>query len=139
VLDTFSKRRRSPAVASVRTSRWISGSALLLVGILFGIVLSKDMGSAGAPVSTRILENAKVVVNRVTYGKGAVRRGDTRAHDQVIVFVDDASYEVVYANGKKETRTRKAGDAIWHSRGEEAPTLTNSGDQAYRTVVINLK
>jgi hypothetical protein len=56
----------------------------------------------------------------------------------VIVFLDEASYEVVYANGKKEQRERTSGDVIWHSRGEEAPTLNNIG-KTYRTVVVNIK
>jgi hypothetical protein len=61
-----------------------------------------------------------------------------RQSDQVIVFLNNAQYEVVYPDGKREMRVRKAGEAIWHSRGETAPNLTNTGSR-YQTLVINLK
>ena len=36
-------------------------------------------------------------------------------------------------------RERKAGDVIWHDKGEDAPQLTNLGTAAYRTLVIEFK
>ncbi|MCI0420137.1 MAG: hypothetical protein L0387_30705 [Acidobacteria bacterium] len=118
---------------------WSSAACVFLFGLSAGIVLASTLNSGKAPVSTAVLDNPKVLVNRVTYEPQSIRSPHTRAHDQVIVFLDDARYEAVYAGGKKETRDRRSGDVIWHSRGEAAPTLTNIGSNPYRTVVVNLK
>jgi hypothetical protein len=63
-----------------------------------------------------------------------------RAHDQVIVFLDDCRYERTDPQtGEKTIRERKSGDVIWHAKGEDAPRLVNAGNKAYRTVVVELK
>jgi hypothetical protein len=36
-------------------------------------------------------------------------------------------------------RERKAGEVIWHDKGEDAPVLINLKPKAYRTLVIELK
>jgi hypothetical protein len=115
-----------------------SGLVLFLSGVLLGTASSWAWTASKRPGSETILENDKVQVNRVLYEKDSVRLAHTRPRDQVIVFLDDARYSVAPAGGKKELRERKSGDVIWHSRGEEAPTLTNLGT-SYRTVVVNLK
>jgi hypothetical protein len=111
---------------------------LFLPGTLLGTALSWARNPLRSPVANTVLDNPKVQVNRVLYEQDSLRAPHTRPQDQVIVFLDDASYDVVYANGKKERRERKSGDVIWHSRGEEAPALNNIG-KTYRTVVVNLK
>jgi hypothetical protein len=116
----------------------LPATVLFLAGTLLGTALSWARNPAKSPVATTILENPKVQVNGVLYEQASVRAPHTRPQDQVIVFLDDASYEVVYANGKKEQRERRAGDVIWHSRGEVAPALNNIG-KTYRTVVVNIK
>jgi hypothetical protein len=83
--------------------------------------------------------NTKVQVNRVVYEENAIRKGHVRANDQVIIFLDDAQYEALYADGRKETKRRQAGEVIWHNRGEDAPTLTNTGKGSYQTLMVNLK
>jgi len=96
--------------------------------------------SAAAPAATVKLENARVRVTRVVTGVGGVRERGIRAHDQVIVFLDDCRYQRVDpATGEKTVRQRTSGEVIWHSRGEDAPQLTNAGSRPYRTVVIELK
>ena len=68
------------------------------------------------------------------------RERGIRPHDQVIVFLDDCQYERTDPQtGAKTIRTRKSGDVIWHSKGEDAPRLVNSGTRPYRTMVIELK
>ena len=114
------------------------GLSLFLGGALSGTALCWVWIAAKGPDPEILLENPKVQVNRVIYEEGSIRAGHTRPQDQVIVFLDDARYEVVYASGKKEIRNRKSGDVIWHTRGEEAPTLTNTGS-GYRTIVVNVK
>ena len=86
------------------------------------------------------LENAKVKISEVTYNPGAPRERYIRPTDQVIVFLDECKYERKdSATGEKTIRTRKAGEVIWHDKGEDAPVLTNLGAKAYRTLTIELK
>jgi hypothetical protein len=86
------------------------------------------------------LENARVRVVETTSAPCAVRERGVRAHDQVIVFLDDCRYERTDpATGEKTVRERRSGDAIWHDKGEDAPQLVNVGARPYRTIVIELK
>ena len=94
---------------------------------------------AGLPSNVR-LNNARVQVTEVTSAPGAVRERCVRAHDQVIVFLDDCRYERTDPKtGAKTIQERKSGDVIWHTQGEDAPQLVNKGAKPYRTVVIELK
>ena len=94
-----------------------------------------------AALATQVkLENPKVVVSEVTYAPGAPRERSIRAHDQVIVFLDDCRYERLDSRTKEKTvRVRKSGDVIWHDKGEDAPQLTNLGGKPYRTIVVEIK
>jgi hypothetical protein len=86
------------------------------------------------------LENSRVKVVEVTSPPGGVRERGVRATDQVIVFLDDCRYERTDPKtGEKTIRERKAGEVIWHSKGEDAPQLVNVGAKPYRTLVIELK
>ena len=87
-----------------------------------------------------VLENSNVRVSEVTYEPGVPRNRFIRAHKQVIVFLDDCSYQRIdSATGEKTVRTRKSGEVIWHDKGEDAPVLINQGSKAYRTMVIEIK
>jgi len=108
----------------------------LLSGMAWGIAA---LAWSGLPPTVK-LENARVRVTEVTAAPGAVRERGVRAHDQVIVFLDDCRYERTDPKtGAKTIQERKRGDAIWHTQGEDAPQLVNKGAQPYRTVVIELK
>jgi hypothetical protein len=97
------------------------------------------MGWATLPIQVK-LENAKVRVSEVIYAPGTPRERSIRAHDQVIVFLDDCRYERLDSQTKEKTvRVRKSGEAIWHDKGEDAPQLTNLGAKPYRTVVVEIK
>ncbi len=86
------------------------------------------------------LENKKVKVTEVTYQPGLPRARYIRPSDQVIVFLDDCKYERTDSKtGEKTVRQRKAGETIWHDKGEDAPVLINLGSKPYRTLVIELK
>jgi len=98
--------------------------------------------SAGwAPLPRRVLlENARVRVTEVTYLPGVPRDRYIRPTDQVIVFLEDCRYERIDSKtGEKTVRERKAGEVIWHDRGEDAPVLINVGSKPYRTLTIELK
>jgi hypothetical protein len=86
------------------------------------------------------LEKPRVTVTEVTYLPGVPREPYVRPTDQVIVFLDDSTYDRVdAATGEKRRVTRKSGEVIWHDKGEHAPTLINAGPKPYRTLVIALK
>ncbi len=87
-----------------------------------------------------LMENVRVKVTEVTYEPGVPRDRHIRPTDQVIVFLDDCKYERTDSKtGEKTVRTRKAGEVLWHDRGEDAPILKNLGDKAYRSLTIELK
>ena len=76
------------------------------------------------------LDNARVHVTEVISAPGAVRERGVRAHDQVIVFLDDCRYERTDPKtGAKSVQVRRSGDVIWHNQGEDAPQLVNRGDK----------
>ena len=86
------------------------------------------------------LENEKVKVSEVTYNPGVPRERYIRPTDQVIVFLEDCRYQRTDSKtGEKTVRERKAGETIWHDKGEDAPVLINLGSKPYRTLVIELK
>jgi hypothetical protein len=125
-------------VFQIQLVRMLPGVALFLLGLASGFGLSGRSSTLKTPLIKTILENNKVLVTEVVYEKNARRPTHQRQNDQVIVFLNNAQYEVVYPDGKKELRDRKAGDVIWHGRGEIAPNLTNTASQ-YRTIVVNPK
>jgi len=95
--------------------------------------------SAALPVKT-VLENRKVKVVETTYTPGVPREPGVRESDQVIVFLEDCSYERKDpVTGELTIRKRKSGEVIWHDKGEAAPQLTNQGKTPYRTITIELK
>jgi hypothetical protein len=86
------------------------------------------------------LDNAKVRVTEVTYPPGAPRERYIRPTDQIIVFLDDCKYRRTDSQtGEKTVRERKAGEVIWHNKGEDAPVLENLGSKPYRTLTVELK
>jgi hypothetical protein len=104
---------------------------LLAVHILYG---------ASEITRTVRLENPRVTVTEVTYPRGAIREPFTRPSDQVIVFLDDGSYDRIDpATGKTDRLNRPAGDVIWHGKGEHAPRLISRSSKPYRVLVIALK
>jgi hypothetical protein len=110
-----------------------------LISVSLTLLAVWGFGWASLPSEIK-LENEKVRVREVTYLPGTPRERHTRATDQVIVFLNDCKYERIdSATHEKTTRQRKAGEVIWHSKGEDAPQLTNLGGAPYRTLVIELK
>lgn len=95
-------------------------------------------GRQTAPVMTVKLDNPRVTVTESLMSEGARRETHTRLTDQVLVFLDEAQYEVIEAGGKSTMRRRKTGDIVWHNKGEIAPTLVNKG-KPYRNLIIALK
>ena len=105
--------------------------------MLFSLILLPALAQQPMKVT---LENEKVKITEVTYQPGVARARYIRPTDQVIVFLDDCKYQRTDSKtGEKTVRERKAGEAIWHDKGEDAPVLINLGSTGYRTLVIELK
>jgi hypothetical protein len=87
-----------------------------------------------------LLENVRVRVSEIVYEPNVPRPQYIRPTDQVIVFLDDCTYERTDPKtGEKTTRQRKSGEVIWHDRAELAPVLRNTGSKPYRSLLIELK
>ena len=112
----------------------------LVTAILSAAATLAAVYAADAVLGTVRLEKPRVTVTEVLHHPGVPRDPYVRPTDQVIVFLDDAGYDRVDdATGEKRRVTRKAGEVIWHDKGEKAPRLINAGAKPYRTLVIALK
>ena len=108
--------------------------------ILLTAVASSLLTLAAVLPSKVSLENSRVKVTETTYLPGVPRDRHIRPTDQVIVFMDDCKYQRIDSKtGEKTVRERKAGEVIWHDKGEDAPVLINLGKKPYRTLTIALK
>jgi hypothetical protein len=92
------------------------------------------------PTRKTVLQNARVKITERVIPPGGERTPYLRDTDQVIVFLNDTTYERVDAKtGETLRRKRKAGDVIWHDRSERAPKLVNVGRRPMRSLIIALK
>ena len=107
----------------------------------FALIFFPAIGAQESKLNVQVkLENDKVKVSEVTYQPGVPRERYIRATDQVIVFLEDCKYERKDSTtGEKTVRERKAGEVIWHDKGEDAPVLINLGSKPYHTLVIEMK
>lgn len=107
-------------------------------GLILVSALSFYAGRQSAPSLVVRLDNAKVTVTESLTPAGSRRESYVRPTDQLIIFLDDAQYEAIDAGGEKASRSRKSGDVVWHSKGETAPLLVNTG-KPYRNLIVALK
>ena len=125
----------------------VIGLALFAGGALAGITFRSHhwpstaaAGTPGAEAGIRVaLENARVAVKVIDLPPGARRPGRTRPTDELVLFCDEAHYQAVSADGKTEARDRTPGTAVWHSKGDVAPTLINSGSKPVHYYSISIK
>lgn len=118
--------------------RTIVATAILSSLITLGV--TRMLGAKAEYSEKVVLDNKRAsVTDRVMEVNGA-RDPHIRATDQIIVFLDDSAYDRVDPQtGKVERRTRKAGEILWHDKGEHAPKLINRGSKPMRSLVIALK
>ena len=116
--------------------------AIVLTAFVSSVATIGAMLSLGfVPLPSEVkLDNKRVKVSTITYEPGVPRERFIRPSDQVIVFLEDCRYSRIDSqSGEKTVRERKAGEVIWHDKGEDAPVLTNLGTKPYRTLLIELK
>lgn len=87
-----------------------------------------------------VLENPRVRVTERVIAPGGERIPYRRDTDQVIVFLNDTTYDRIDPQtGETITRKRKAGEVIWHDRAEVAPKLVNTGNTPMRSLIVSLR
>jgi hypothetical protein len=88
----------------------------------------------------KVLEdNPRARVAELVFEPGLRRESYVRSTDQIVVFLDDCTFDRIDAlTGEVTHRTRKSGEIIWHEKGELAPVLVNTGSRPYRTLLIEI-
>jgi hypothetical protein len=107
-------------------------------GLAVGLAFAAERAPAEATVKVA-LENPRVAVRVIDIAPGGQRSGRSRPTDEVVLFCDEAHYQAVDAQGHKEARDRMPGTAVFHNKGEVAPTLVNTGTRPVHYFGISLK
>jgi hypothetical protein len=111
---------------------------LMALALLLTAAFSFYAGRQTAPSMVVKLDNERVTVTESLTPAGGKRESYIRPSDQVLVFLDDAQYDAIDEAGRVTSKSRKAGEIVWHTKGEVAPVLVNKG-KPYRNIVIALK
>ena len=101
----------------------VSKRLFVAVVLLLTATMSFYAGRQSVPTMTEKLDNPRITVTESLTPAGGRRESYTRPTDQLIVFLDDAQYEAVDADGKATLRQRKSGDIVWHKKGEMVPII----------------
>ena len=112
---------------------------------LYGVVLclclvpilsAQDAAKVDPKHYTVVSENAQVRILKVHYGPH--EKSVMHSHPATVaVFLTDANGQFSYPDGKKETFTGKAGDALYGAATTHLPE--NTGDKGMDLIVIELK
>lgn len=87
-----------------------------------------------------MIDNTRARVTQIVYEPGVRRESYVRASDQIVVFLDDCTFDRIdVVTGEVSARVRKPGEVLWHAKGEVAPVLVNTGERAFRTLLVELK
>jgi hypothetical protein len=116
----------------------LGASLIFAAGLLAGRTLFAVSPSSEAAVKV-IFENPNVAVREITMVPGTQRAPRVRETDEVVLFCEEAHYRAVTADGKREPRDRKPGTVVFHSKGEQAPTLINDGKKPVHYFSLSLK
>jgi hypothetical protein len=115
----------------------LAAAALFAGGIATGLALAADTAAeAGIKV---LFDNPRVTVREVTMAPGARRSSRPRGTDELVLFPEEAHYQAINPDGKKEARDRLPGAVAFHKQGELAPTLVNTSPKVVHYFAISLK
>ena len=114
-----------------------------LLSIVLGVCvtnssMAQDKAAKGAPTQKVILENAKVKVYETTYKPGQENTGIVASSYRVVRAMTAGTTQWTFADGKKETKVRKAGD-VWAAEPGPAYTNTNIGKTDFTIYVVQMK
>jgi hypothetical protein len=85
-----------------------------------------------------LLENDKVRVYETTYKPGDVNTSIASSATRINRIMKGGTLERTYADGKKETNTRKTGEVVFNAQ-IPAYTTKNIGKTDYQTYTVQLK
>jgi hypothetical protein len=119
------------------TTLGIAG-AFFAAGFGTAVAVSKEKPATEAQVK-ELFDNPRVTVREIVLAPGSARAARPRPTDEVVLFPEEAHYQATEANGKVSPRDRKAGQVVWHQKGEQAPTLSNPNAKTVRYFSISVK
>ena len=102
------------------------------------LVAAAGLASAGEPVRTVILENAKVRVVDVAFAPGDVETEHTHPFDLVVVALTPGGIESTAPDGTKQRLVPKPGDVHFFPKGS-THTSRNLGEDPVRLRAIFVK
>ena len=112
--------------------------AFIMAGGMAGSAVAQDKAAKGAPTQKVLVENAKVKVYEVTYKPGDTNTAIASTTTRIVRALTGGTTQWTYADGKKETKVRKAGD-VWIAEPGPAYTNTNTGKTDVKIYVVQLK
>jgi hypothetical protein len=112
--------------------------AFIMAGGVAGSAVAQEKAAKGTPVQTTVMENAKVKVYEVTYKPGDTNTGIASTSYRVVRALTAGTTQWTFADGKKITNVRKAGE-VWISEPGPAYTNSNTGKTDFKIYVVQLK
>ena len=103
-----------------------------------GVASAQDKSAKNAPTQKVLAENDKLKVYEVTYKPGDTNTGVASSATRVVRALTSGTTQWTYADGKKETKVRKAGE-VWVLGPGPAYTNTNIGKDVFQIYVVQLK
>jgi len=86
-----------------------------------------------------LVDNERVLVTDVTFVKGKPAPAQLHQFDSVTVFLVGGPVKITHADGKSHVVNRKIREAVFEPKGAISSEEGNSGSQAARAIVIDLK
>ena len=120
----------------MNTLKSVSYSAIILMS--FALILPLPAGAQSkAGTSKTVFENEKVVVTDNVLKPGDESPSIVRG-GRVLYYISGGTLERTFADGTKETVTRKTGQALMNSQMKPY-AVTNTGKTTVRVVTIMVK
>jgi hypothetical protein len=112
--------------------------AFIMAGGMANSAVAQDKAAKASVKPTVLLENAKVRVYEVTYKPGDENTGVVSTATRIIRPLKGGTLQLTYADGKKETVVRKAGEPYMLEPGP-AYTTKNIGKTVVQLYIVQLK
>jgi hypothetical protein len=145
----FLEKGRLVMKESARLFMGLLVSAIMLAGVVASPAMAQDKAKEakaapaakaekGTPLRKVLVDNAKVVVYEVTYRPGDENTAIVSTTSRVVRALTGGTTQWTFADGKKETKVRKAGD-VWIAEPGPAYTNKNIGKTVFKIYVVQLK
>ena len=115
--------------------------AFTLVGVAANPAIAQDKAKPAAKSYERqvLVDNAKVVVTRVTTKPGGESDSRLRNSSRVVYVLKGGTQERIYADGKKEINVYKTGETRFVEPDKAAYKVKNTGKTTIVIQVVELK